>query len=74
MTARARKAIGGLGIVAFLFVYAALVSWAGDVVPQAWWAQLVFYAIAGTAWGAPILPLIAWMNQGGPRDNGADRR
>jgi len=64
MTARARKAIGGLGILAFVFVYAWLVSTVGDYVPKAWWAQLLFYLVAGTAWGVPILPLIAWMNRG----------
>ena len=64
MTARARKAIGGLGILAFVFVYAWLVSTVGDYVPKAWWAQLLFYLVAGTAWGVPILPLIGWMNRG----------
>jgi len=64
MTARARKAIGGLGIVAFVVFYAWLVSTVGDHLPRAWWAQLLYYVIAGTAWGAPIIPLIAWMNRG----------
>ena len=47
-----------------MFVYAWLVSTVGDYVPKAWWAQLLFYLVAGTAWGVPILPLIGWMNRG----------
>jgi hypothetical protein len=64
MTARARKAIGSVGILLFLVFYAGLVVRVGDHVPKAWWAQLIYYVVAGTAWGAPIIPLITWMNRG----------
>ena len=64
MTARTRKAIGSLGILAFVLLYAALVSTVGDHVPRAWWAQLIYYVVAGTAWGLPVIPLMAWMNRG----------
>ena len=64
MTARARKAIGSVAILLFLGFYAWLVTTVGDHVPKAWWAQLIYYVVAGTAWGAPIIPLITWMNRG----------
>jgi hypothetical protein len=64
MTARVRKAIGSVAILAFLAFYMWAIATLGDHVPKAWWVQLVFYVIAGTAWGAPIIPLIAWMNRG----------
>jgi hypothetical protein len=64
MTARARKAIGSLVIVLFVALYAFLVTTIGDHVSKAWWAQLLYYLIGGTAWGLPILPLMAWMNRG----------
>jgi hypothetical protein len=64
MNARTRKAVGSLAILVFVFAYAAAVSSIGDHVPKAWWAQLLFYVVAGTAWGAPIIPLITWMNRG----------
>jgi hypothetical protein len=64
MSARARKAIGSVAIVLFVLLYAAAVVTLGDHVPKVWWAQFVYYVVAGTAWGAPILPLIAWMNRG----------
>jgi len=64
MTARMRRAIGGLAIVLFVFVYAWLASTIGDHVPKAWWAQLIYYVVAGTAWGLPVIPLMGWMNRG----------
>jgi len=64
MTARARKAIGSVAILAFIVFYMWAISSIGDHVPKAWYAQLAYYLIAGTAWGAPVIPLIAWMNRG----------
>ncbi len=64
MSARVRKAIGSLGILLFVGFYAWLVSTVGDHVPRIWWAQLAYYVIAGTAWGLPVIPLMAWMNRG----------
>jgi hypothetical protein len=64
LNARARKAIGSLGILLFVGFYAWLVSTLGDHLPKVWWAQLPYYVIAGTAWGLPIIPLIIWMNRG----------
>ena len=34
-----------------------------DHIPDHWAARLVFYAIAGTAWGVPLFPLFKWMNR-----------
>lgn len=64
MTARLRKLIGLLGIVAFLAAYIALVITVADYVPKHWAAQLAFFLVAGVAWGLPILPLLSWMNRG----------
>lgn len=64
MTARVRKFIGGIGIVAFLIAYAAIVATIGGHLPDHWAAQVAFYGVAGLAWGLPILPLISWMNGG----------
>ncbi len=64
MTARVRKAIGSVAILAFLLFYMGAMARLGDHVPKAWWCQLLFYLVAGTAWGLPIIPLITWMNRG----------
>jgi hypothetical protein len=64
MSARVRKFIGGIGIVAFLAAYAWAVVMIGEHIPDQWAAKLAFYGVAGMAWGLPILPLISWMNRG----------
>lgn len=64
MSARVRKFIGGIGIVAFLAFYAWAMTMIGEHVPDHWAAKLAFFGIAGFAWGVPILPLISWMNRG----------
>lgn len=64
MSARVRKFIGGIGIVAFLGAYAWAVIMLGERLPDHWAAHLAFYGVAGLAWGVPILPLISWMNRG----------
>ena len=64
MNARARKAIGGVGILAFLAAYVWAASSIGVLLPGQWAIRLVYYAIVGTAWGLPLIPLITWMNRG----------
>lgn len=55
-----RRAIACLGIIVFLVVYVVIASDIGSRMPQILWAQLLFYGLAGTLWGVPILPLISW--------------
>ncbi|MDR3506507.1 MAG: DUF2842 domain-containing protein [Caulobacteraceae bacterium] len=64
MSARVRKAIGGLLILIFLVLYVLVIITIGDHVPNQWAIKLVYYLVAGTAWGVPIIPLITWMNRG----------
>jgi hypothetical protein len=63
MSARVRKLIGLAGMLGFLIVYVVVASKLSDYVPHGPW-QLVYYALAGTLWGVPLLPLISWMNRG----------
>jgi len=48
----------------FLAAYIWAATVIGAVVPTVWWAQLSYYIVVGTAWGVPLIPLIAWMNRG----------
>ena len=64
MNARTRKAVGSLAILAFVLFYMWAVSSVGDHVPRTWYIQLAYYLVSGTAWGLPIIPLMAWMNRG----------
>jgi hypothetical protein len=64
MNKRARKALGGLGILAFLVLYAvAAVTLAGHL-PDNRAIQMIYFAVAGIAWGLPLVPLIKWMEGG----------
>ena len=64
MTARHRKLIGSVAVLVFLMFYIGLMGWIGAQLPRIQWLQFVFYAVAGTAWGLPLLPLLSWMNRG----------
>jgi hypothetical protein len=65
MTARVRKFVGMIAIVAFMALYVIVVSTVGDYVPDHWLARLVYFGLAGTLWGVPLFPLIRWMNREG---------
>jgi hypothetical protein len=64
MSPRVRKLIGMVGILAFLAAYVVGVATLGDHVPKLWWAQVIYFALAGVVWGVPLFPLIRWMNSG----------
>ena len=63
MTAHQRKAVGGVLILLFLAAYIWAATAIGAMAPKAWWLQLAFYAVAGVAWGLPVIPLMYWMNR-----------
>lgn len=64
MGPRTRKALATIGVLAFLAFYIWLVTALAAFIPQVWWAQVLFFAVAGLAWGLPILPLIKWAEKG----------
>ena len=64
MTARTRKLIGSMAIVAFMAMYIAGVAILAEALPPSWGVQLAFFVVAGVAWGVPLIPLISWMNRG----------
>jgi hypothetical protein len=64
MPTRIRKLIGGIGIVAFLIAYAAVVATVAGHLPDNAMVRLVFFALAGICWGVPLIPFISWMNRG----------
>ena len=56
-----RRIVASVGIIVFLCLYVMLVSDVGRHLPaHNTILTLVFYALAGTLWGVPILPLISW--------------
>jgi hypothetical protein len=63
MPARTRKFIGMIAILAFLAVYVVMASTLGDYLPDHWAARLAYYAVVGSLWGVPLIPLVRWMNR-----------
>lgn len=64
MSARLRKLIGLFAILGFLILYVWAAVFIGERIPQRWWAQLPYYALAGFCWWLPLAPLFRWMNRG----------
>jgi hypothetical protein len=64
MKQRARKALGGLGILAFLIVYAGAAVTLSGHLPDNKAIQMIYFVVAGVAWGLPLVPLIKWMEGG----------
>jgi hypothetical protein len=64
MSARLRKLVGMIGILAFLTAYVVVVATLGDRLPKSWLVQVIYFGLAGVVWGVPLFPLISWMNRG----------
>ena len=70
MGPKTRKAVGGVAMLAFLLFYIGAAAKLGTMLPNQWLVKLAYYLVAGTAWGAPLIPLMTWMNQGGGARSG----
>ncbi len=55
-----RRAITCIGILVFLAVYVVVVASIAGFLHGGKVTAFVFYALAGTLWGVPIIPLISW--------------
>jgi len=64
MPARWRKLFGTGAILAFMAAYIWAAAIVGDYLPRHWAIQLAYFVVAGTAWAAPLIPLVIWMNRG----------
>ena len=64
MPPRLRKLVGSVAVLAFLATYVAVAVTLADRLPDNLLVQLTYFVVVGTAWGLPLLPLIAWMQRG----------
>ena len=64
MSGRWRNFLGGIAILVFLAVYVWVAVVIGDHLPDHWAARLAYFAIVGTAWGVPLIPLLSWIAKG----------
>ncbi len=55
-----RRLIACAVILVFLFVWIGLCATISGLLPKTPLTQLLFYAVAGTCWGLPVLPVISW--------------
>ncbi len=55
-----RRAIACVGIVVFLLVYVVIMTSLAGFLHGGPITGFVFFALAGTLWGVPIIPLISW--------------
>lgn len=65
MNASARKAFGCFVLLAYLAIYAGAAATLGASLQPTlpFWAELLFYVIAGIAWVIPLKPFFSWMNR-----------
>ena len=64
MSGRWRNFLGGIAILVFLAAYVWVAVVVGDRIPDHWAARLAYFAIVGTAWGVPLIPLLSWIAKG----------
>jgi hypothetical protein len=55
-----RRAVACLGILVFLFFYVIFIIGLSGRIDGGRITSMLFYALAGTLWGLPIIPLISW--------------
>jgi len=55
-----RRAIACVGIFVFLIFYVVIITSLAGFLHGGKITALIFYALAGTLWGLPVIPLISW--------------
>jgi hypothetical protein len=64
MNGRLKSFLGGIAILVFLLAYVSVAIALADHLPDNQAARLAFFAVAGLAWGVPLIPLLSWMAKG----------
>ncbi|MFO1014126.1 MAG: DUF2842 domain-containing protein [Caulobacteraceae bacterium] len=64
MGARTRKLIGSIAVMVYLLLYVLVALGISQRLMDNKLMLGLFCAVAGILWGAPLLPLISWMNRG----------
>ena len=60
MGARTRRFVATVGVLLFLTFWVWGAVSINDVLPNIWWLDLIFFAVAGIGWGVPLIPLLRW--------------
>ncbi|MGH7019611.1 MAG: DUF2842 domain-containing protein [Brevundimonas sp.] len=60
MGARTRRFVATIGVLLFLTFWVWGAVSINDRLPNIWWLDLIFFAVAGIGWGIPLIPLLRW--------------
>lgn len=60
MGARTRRFVATIGVLLFLTFWVWGAVSINDVLPNIWWLDLIFFAVAGIGWGIPLIPMLRW--------------
>ncbi|WP_427792338.1 DUF2842 domain-containing protein [Brevundimonas diminuta] len=60
MSPRLRRFIATLGVIFFLAFWVWGAVSLHNLLPKAWWIDLIFFAVAGIGWGLPLIPMLRW--------------
>jgi hypothetical protein len=67
MSPRVRKLVGTFAILAFMAAYIWAAIAIAERLPADTTVQLIFFIVAGLAWGLPLFPLVSWAQKPGER-------
>lgn len=60
MGARTRRFVATVGVLLFLTFWVWGAVSINDRLPNIWWLDLIFFAVAGIGWGIPLIPMLRW--------------
>ena len=60
MNARTRRFVATVGVLLFLTFWVWGAVSINDRLPDIWWLDLIFFAVAGIGWGIPLIPMLRW--------------
>lgn len=60
MHPRLRRFVACVTVLAFLFFWIWGAISIADMLPDIWWVDMIFFVVAGTGWGLPLIPLLRW--------------
>ena len=64
MPPRLRRFIATIGVLAFLVFWVWLLIALRGLLPPSMALDFLFFAVGGTAWGLPLIPLLKWAERG----------